>query len=199
MKARRSVLMVLALTGAFTFFSATSVMAQLFFSSMQGTWWVTAKSQEKGYVYTLPPADGSIGKAIKFQRKWKPGYIYFPDDSLNGFIFENVIGVFFDSNGDVKVGRDKQAEIKGGTPNDFVLVEEDSGEGDSSISVFQIKLIEDKKEPGNIKSGKIRTLAGSFYYPLNDNMMFAGKNGMKLKLIPEDKVPDHIKQLAFSE
>lgn len=197
MKNRTSAWMVIALAGVFTFFSVSSAMAQLYFSSMQGTWWVGTKVQEKGNVFISQPADGSIGKADKLKRKWKYMYVYIPEDSLNGLTLENIIRITPGDEGGFDVATDVSLTIQGGTPYDFVFVEEIVAEGESSLLVLQTKINEDKKNLGNIKSGQIIPLGGSFYYPSGDEMVFAGNREIRLKWIPESKVPDQIKEIVF--
>lgn len=199
MKARRSVLMVLALAGAFTFFGAMTAMAQLNFSSLQGTWWVATKLMDKGYVFTMPPADGVNDKAKKRTWKTKEGYIYIPDDSLDVNVFERVTSIAANYNGGYDVVHDHNLEMKGGNPYDFVVVAEAAEDDLGRMLVIHTTLKEDKKDLGQIKSGKMSTIGGSFYMPLDDGIMFAGNHDYKWKWIPEDKVPDHIKLIVFPE
>lgn len=199
MKTRKSFLMVAVLAGIFTCFSTTSAMAQLYFSSMQGTWWKATKMMDKGYIFTMPPADGTNGKAIKWKHKTKLGYIYFPDNSLNGFVFDGVTVVTSEDVSGFHVARDIQLSVQGGTPYDFVVALERSEENSSELFVFQAKLIEDKKIPGQIKSGQINSMSGSFYDPEGDSLMIVGNREFKFKFITEDQVPDQIRDIVLGD
>lgn len=197
MKTRKTISFAVALTVALTFLGATAAVAQLNFDSMNGTWWVATKLMDKGAVFTMPPDHEATDKAQKWKEKTKEGYLYFPDNSLDVYTFENVVAISADHHEGYDVVYEIRVAIQGGNPVDFVGVVDEFGDDYGMMMVFQITLTEDKKDLGQIKSGKMGTMAGSFFMPLDEGIMFAGNRDYKYKWVPEDKVPDHIKEIAY--
>lgn len=186
------IVLVLAITSVC--FSVTSVQAELRFDSLEGTWWIITKSADTGRAFQFPPEDSGQAKTKKFRRKRK-GYLYFPPNSYNNMSYENVLGLFSDPKGKNWYLADITTVISGGRPNDFACICTDSGTDYGFLLAMRIKLKEDIRNPGQIKSGTIRTLSGVAYGEVSSDVFAAGKRDFKAKLVSINKVPDQVKNL----
>ncbi len=201
MKSRRVSLIAMAFTLMFALTSVTVAKADLSFLNGPATWWKTTKQLDTGYLFLPVTDDGTVAKAKKFKIKQKPGYMYIPKPSFDAGTSTYTYGVVqIDKDQDgLWVTSEYNFVVRGGTPNDFVAHSEGPvpplGGATMALTV-RVKLIEDKKNPGTIKSGQVRTLGSSLILDIPSLVTFAGITDFRAKWIPVTKVPDAVLTLV---
>lgn len=195
MKFRKESVRIMILSVVFTLLGITIAKADLSFNSFEDTWWVVSKDMEKGYVFP-PPSEG-FSKAEKHIDKIKKGYLYFPAGSRNELDFENIIGVFFDYEGRWFVDDTIILTVLGGTPQDFTVISRHQEDDRWATMILRVKVAEDKKNPGMIKSAQMDVLGSAFFETSSEGDVFAGEIQFKPKWIPESKVPEHVLEILL--
>jgi hypothetical protein len=177
----------------------------LTFADLEGSWWKVTKQLDTGYVFQNPAVDDSVGKAGKFKNRLKTGYMYVPVGSFippagDPATYEGILLLNRDSTG-VWTAVPYSFAVHGGTPNDFVALTEVAVQDEIKMALtVRAKLTENKKSPGTIKSGQVRTLGSSVIYaflPDNPDIVFAGKTDFRANWIPENRVPQAVFDVVF--
>lgn len=200
MKTRRVSLLAMAFTLVFALANVTVAKADLSFANGPATWWKTTKQLDTGYLFLPVTDDGTVAKAKKFKVKQKPGYMYIPESSFDVVTstYVGVIQIDKDQNG-VWITTEYNFIVKGGTPNDFAAHTDGPippVEGATMALTIRAKLTEDKKNPGTIKSGNVRTLGSSLLIDIPALIIFAGTTDFRARWIPATKVPDAVMALV---
>jgi hypothetical protein len=90
--------------------------------------------------------------------------------------------------------------VIGGTPLDYVgygLIPPGAAEG---IELFAIILnIKGKEKNGELKGGKAKSVGGCVVYDFLDGTYFSAGESLSMKVVPEDKVPDEVKEAIIFE
>ncbi len=193
MKIEKVFVVAMAFTAAFALMGVTIAKADLQFEAMNDTWWKTLKQMDKGYVVLHPAVEDSTEKAKKAKAKLKVGYMYAPpgcfDDDTDTYV--GVLGIDSDGAGGWIV-MPYDLIIMGGTPVDLVTHTEMDIEGARMALTVRATLTEDKKTPGTIKSGQVKTLGSFIMFDLLPDKGFFGNRDFRAKFTPEDKVPDDV-------
>ena len=198
MKTRQGSLVIIAFTLVFALAGATSARAELSFAGMDGTWWKTTKQLDTGYLFPPVTDDGTQVKAKKYKNKEKPGYMFVPAGSFDETTstYDDVVLIDYDKATKIWLVSSPYAfVVHGGTPNDFVGHTDGSEppeEGVTMALTVRVTLTEDKKNPGTIKAGQLRTLGSSLLMKIPAVVTFAGKTDFRAKWIPASKVPDDV-------
>ncbi len=204
MKTRRVSLMAMAITIVFAIASVTAAKAGLLFTDMDGTWWKTTKQMNTGYLFP-PVTDGAVSKAKKFNYKDKPGYMYIPEASFDAVTstYMGIILLDYDKTTQMWLISEYNFVVHGGTPNDFVAHSDglvapiEPGTVVTMALTVRAKLTENKKVPGTIKSGQVRTLGSALIIDVA-TVTFAGKQDFRAKWLPPFKVPAEVVNEAMN-
>lgn len=90
--------------------------------------------------------------------------------------------------------------VIGGTPLDYVgygLIPPGAAEG---IELFAIILnIKGKEKNGELKGGKAKSVGGCVVYDFLDGTYFSAGESLSMKVVPEDKVPNEVKEALILE
>ncbi len=201
---KRIFIMVLAFTVVSSFAGVGAVKADLEFVSMQGTWWISQKQMDKGYLFIFPLNNAVEAKAKKYTQKVK-GYMYIPISSWvdgDDDTYNNIQAFDLVSKNVWELAGMYNLIVLGGTPIDFAAYGSvDMWSAFRMVLTMRCTVKEDKKNLGKIKSGKFQTLGSAVQYvippPPDDPVgVFVGTRAIKGKYVPADKVPQEVKDLV---
>jgi hypothetical protein len=194
MKMRTSIVVSVSFIIVLGFLLTVPVHAQVEYGDWVGLW-LKGTTKDKGLMVDDLGTDKAADKINTY------AYVQaldIPQNLGDPILFTALLVQFDDESGTWMEPVPYTATVVGGTPLDYVVYGFIPPDTVPGIEILAIILsINGKEKNGELTKGTVKSVSGTVIYDLGGGMYFSAFESLKLKSIPDSKVPDEVSEKVF--